>query len=163
MSESPTKRTDLPLHVASVHLHDRPGAVHSITDVFSARGLQIELFQATSDSLSADGHASLLIQFYASEERATLITRVLRRLSSVRSAELLGANDARLVQSVLVVPPASIPPEIRTITLEPAMALAIGSPDAMQRWLLSTDAPRRLGAVRIDLLGTSPVSAASPD
>ena len=163
MSESLPKLADMPLHVINVHLHDRPGAVHSITDVFSARGLQIELFQATSDSLSADGHASLLIQFYANEERATLITRVLRRLSSVRSADLLGANDARLIQSVLVVPPTSIPPEIRTITLEPTMALAIGSPDAMQRWLLSTDAPRRLGAVRIDLLGKPPASASSSD
>ena len=158
MSESPSTRADLPLHVINVHLHDRPGAVHSVTDVFSARGLQIEVFQATSDSLSADGHASLLIQFHASQERATLITRVLRRLSSVRSAELLGACDARLVQSVLIAPPASTPTGIRAIALETTMALAIGSPEAMQRWLLSADAPRRLGAVRIDLLGTLPAT-----
>ena len=143
---------DFPLHVIAVGLHDRPGAAHSVADVFSARGLQMEAFQGTADSLSADGHAALLILFRASTERAGLVTRVLRRLSNVRSAELLAANDPRLMQSVLVEAPDAAPTGIRLIPLDERTALATGTPIAMQVWLASASAPRRLGAVRLDIL-----------
>lgn len=146
---------DFPLHVIAVGLHDRPGAAHSVADVFSARGLQMEAFQGTADGLSADDHAALLILFRASAERAGLVTRVLRRLSSVRSAELLAADDPRLMQSVLVEAPDAPPigiTGIRLISLDERTALAIGSPIALQGWLASASAPRRLGAVRLDIL-----------
>ena len=143
-----------PLHVIAVGLHDRPGAAHSVADVFSARGLQMEAFQGTSDSLSADGHAALLILFYASLERASLVPRVLKRLSSVRCAELLAADDPRLVQSVLIATTDTTPPDIKIVALDQQTALATGSPSSMQAWLTSDNAPRRLGGVRLDVLAT---------
>jgi hypothetical protein len=143
-----------PFHVVAIGLHDRPGVVHGVADVFSGRGLQIEAFHSTADSLNPDGHASALILFQASPDRASLITRVLRRLSSVRSAELLAADDPRLVQSVFVArseatePPE--PPGVRIIPLDDRTALAAGSPAAMRNWLASGTAPARLGAIRLD-------------
>ena len=139
-----------PLHVIAIGLQDRPGAAHSVADVFAARGLQMEAFQGTSDNLSADGHAALLVLFRATPERAHLVTRVLRRLSSVRRAERLDADDPRLLLSVLVAPPNEVPDGIQLIALDPRSALALGAPAAMQAWLQSATAPARLGAVRLD-------------
>ena len=141
-----------PLHVIAVGLHDRPGAAHSVADVFSARGLHMEAFQGTADNLSADGHAALLILFRASAERATLVTRVLRRLSSVRHAELLASDDPRLMQSVLISTTNAAPRGIRIIQVNDRAALATGSPECMQAWLSSDNAPQRMGAVRLDIL-----------
>ena len=140
------------LHVIAVGLHDRPGAAHSVADVFSVRGLQMEAFQGTSDSLSAGGDASLLILFRAAPDRANLVTRVLRRLSSVRYAERLDATDPRLIQTVLVAGKGSAPDGIRLIPLDPDTALAVGTPAPMHAWLHSEHAPIRLGAVRLDYL-----------
>ncbi len=146
---SPT--VDYPLHILAIGLHDRPGAVHSVSDVFSGRGLQMEAFYGTSDKLSADGHASALILFHASPDRACLVSRVIRRLSCVRTAELLAAADPRLVISVLVANEvATVPADIRLTALDGKTALALGSPAAMQDWLASGKAPRRLGALRLD-------------
>ena len=44
------------------------------------------------------------------------------------------------------------PTGIRLIPLDERTALAIGSPIALQGWLASASAPRRLGAVRLDIL-----------
>ena len=115
--------TDFELHVLAIGLEDRPGAVHSVAEVFSGRGLQMEAFHGTADGLNPDGHAQALILFRASRDRADLVTRVLRRLSSVRRVEL-----------------------------GQGVALAAGAPKAMQAWLDSDSPPRRMGAVRIDLL-----------
>ncbi len=148
--------SEFPLYAIAIGLHDRPGAAHSVADVFSGRGLQMESFSSTADSLNPDGHASALILFHASADRANLVTRVLRRLSCVRSAQLLTADDPRLIQSVLVAHLASRPPEgISIIPVNTQAALATGSPAAMQAWLASGAAPRRLGAVRHDLLAVS--------
>ena len=141
------------LHVLAIGLEDRPGAVHSVAEVFSGRGLQMEAFHGTADRLNPDGHARALILFRASSDRADLVTRVLRRLSSVRRAELLGMDDPRLVQSVLIRDEGrELPAGIRLVDLGHDVALAAGAPKAMQAWLDSATPPQRLGAVRIDLL-----------
>jgi len=154
MSDSITiNASGFPLHVIAMGLHDRPGAAHSVADVFSGRGLQMEAFHSTADSLNPDGNASALILFHANPDRADLVTRVLRRLSCVRSAELLGADDPRLLQSVLVAHSGAEPPgTIRIIPLSPKTSLAVGSPAAMQAWIDSGTAPQRLGAIRLDLV-----------
>ena len=85
------------LQVIAIELHDRPGSVNSVAEVFSGRGLQIEALHGSAEHLNPDGHAHALISFYASPERASLVTRVLRRLYSVRHAELLAADDAAAV------------------------------------------------------------------
>jgi len=154
MSDStPINSSGFPLHVIAIGLHDRPGAAHSVADVFSGRGLQMEAFHSTADSLNPDGHASALILFYANPDRADLVTRVLRRLSCVRSADLLSADDPRLLQSVLVAHSEAEPPAaIRVIPLNPITSLAAGSPAAIQAWIDSGSAPQRLGAIRLDLI-----------
>ena len=152
MSDLNANDDAFPLHVIAIGLQDRPGAAHSVADVFAARGLQMEAFQGTSDSLSADGHAALLVLFRAAPDRAALVTRVLRRLSSVRSAERLDANDPRLIQSVLVAGAPSTPPGIRLVAIDAQTALAWGAPAALQTWLQSDEAPTRLGAVRLDFV-----------
>ena len=144
---------DFDLHVLAIGLEDRPGAVHSVAEVFSGRGLQMEAFHGTADGLNPDGHAQALILFRASSDRADLVTRVLRRLSSVRRAELLGMDDPRLVQSVLVSNGGrELPDGVRLVDLGQGVSLVAGAPKAMQAWLDSETPPRRLGAVRIDLL-----------
>lgn len=154
MSDSISVNTgDFPLHVIAIGLHDRPGAAHSVADVFSGRGLQMEAFHSTADNLNPDGHASALILFQANPDRASLVTRILRRLSCVRQAELLNLDDPRLIQSVLVEHSDRNPPEgICIIPLNAQTALAAGTPAAMQTWLASETAPLRLGAIRLDLL-----------
>ena len=145
--------SDFALHVLAIGLRDRPGAVHSVAEVFSGRGLQMEAFHGTADGLNPDGHAQALILFRASSDRADLVTRVLRRLSSVRRAELLGMDDSRLIQSVLVGNDGREPPAgVRLVDLGDGVALAAGAPSAVQAWLDSETPPQRLGAVRIDLL-----------
>ena len=89
----------------------------------------------------------------ASADRASLVTRVLRRLSSVSGVELLTPDDPRLIESVLVArAETATPANIRVIPLNEHTALAAGSPAAMQAWLASGNAPLRLGAVRLDLV-----------
>jgi hypothetical protein len=156
MSDSEGINTgDFPLHVIAIGLLDRPGASHSVADVFSGRGLQMEAFHSTADQLNPDGHASALILFHASADRASLVTRVLRRLSCVRRAELISAEDPRLIQSVLVAHPKTLPPDgISIVPISARAAMAAGSPAAMQAWIASGAAPQRLGAVRHDLLGS---------
>lgn len=143
----------LPLQVIAIGLQDRPGSVNSVAEVFSGRGLQIEAFHGTAASLNPDGHAHALILFRAGPDRASLVTRVLRRLSSVRSAELLAADDPRLVQSALIATAHATPPGgVRISAVDECSALAVGSPAAMQAWLASANAPALLGALRLDLL-----------
>ena len=142
-----------PQQIIAIELQDRPGSVNSVAEVFSGRGLQIEAFYGTAESLSPDGHAHALIVFRAGADRASLLTRVLRRLSSVRRAELLGANDPRLIQSVLIARRDSpAPGGIAISTLNAQTALAAGSPAALQAWLTGGEAPLQLGALRLDLL-----------
>jgi hypothetical protein len=72
-------------------------------------------------------------------------------------AELLSSDDPRLIQSVLVAHDETPPtPGISLIPLDSSTALAAGSPAAMQAWLASGRAPRRLGAVRLDLISGTP-------
>ena len=145
-----------PQQVIAIELQDRPGSVNSVAEVFSGRGLQIEAFHGTAGDLSPDGHAHALIVFRAGADRASLVTRVLRRLSSVRSAELLAADDRRLVESVLIARSDAQPPAgISVCALDAQTALAAGSPAALHAWLASDDAPQRLGALRLDLLLSS--------
>jgi len=145
--------TDFDLHVLAIGLEDRPGAVHSVAEVFSGRGLQMEAFHGTADSLNPDSHAQALILFRASSDRADLIMRVLRRLSSVRRAELLRMDDPRLLQSVLIRNDGhELPADIRLVHLGEGVALAAGVPKAIREWLDSEAPPCRLGAIRIDLL-----------
>ncbi len=144
---------DFPFHVLALGLKDRPGAVHSVAEVFSGRGLQMEAIQSTADNLNPDGHASALILFRSSPDRASLVARVLRRLSSVSRAELLTPDDPRLVESVLISNTGIASPEGISITpINARTALAAGSFAAMQAWLTSGEAPARLGAVRLDLV-----------
>ena len=140
------------LHVIAIELHDRPGSVNSVAEVFSGRGLQIEELHGSAEHLNADGHAHALIAFRASAERANLVTRVLRRLSSVRSAELLAAGDPRLLQSALIAAPhGAVPDDVRVVAIDAHTALASGSPAALRNWLASADAPQLRGALRLDL------------
>lgn len=142
------------LHVLAIGLHDRPGAVHSVAEVFSGRGLQMEAFHGTAGSQAPDGDARALILFRATPERADLVLRVLRRLSVVRSAELLAAEDPRLIQSLPIAALAGKPPEgIALASLADGVQLAVGTPSAVQAWLASPDAPRRLGALRLEWMG----------
>ena len=146
---------DSPLNVLAIGLLDRPGAAHGVAEVFSGRGLQMEAFHGTAGSLSPDGQAQALILFRADPDRANLVTRVLRRLSSVSSAELLAADDPRIIQSVRsACYDASAPTGISITPLGSGTALAAGSPAAMQTWLTSSVAPKRLGALRLDLVRT---------
>ncbi|MBS1228767.1 MAG: hypothetical protein H6R17_2044 [Proteobacteria bacterium] len=146
-----------PQQIIAIELQDRPGSVNSVAEVFSGRGLQIEAFHGTAGDLNADGHAHALIVFCAGADRASLVTRVLRRLSSVRSAELLGADDPRLIESVLIARSNGRPPAgISVCALGAQTALAAGSPAAMHAWLAGDDAPQRLGALRLDLLRDAP-------
>lgn len=156
MTEASVRNSAFPHHVIVIGLHDRPGAAHSVADVFSARGLQMEAFQGTSDSLSADGHATLLILFRATPERAALVTRVLRRLSSVRHAELIDADDPRLRLSVLVAAGPTPPASVHLVCIDAQTALAIGAPDDLLAWLQSDTAPARFGAVRLDVIERRP-------
>ena len=144
--------SSFPQQVIAIELQDRPGSVNSVAEVFSGRGLQIEAFHGTAGDLSPDGHAHALIVFRAGADRASLVTRVLRRLSSVRCAELLGDDDPRLIESVLIVCSDAQPPAgISVCTLGAQTALAAGSPAALRAWLAGDNAPRRLGALRLDL------------
>ena len=148
-----TTASSFPLQIIAIELQDRPGSVNSVAEVFSGRGLQIEAFHGTAGNLSPDGHAHALIVFRAGADRASLVTRVLRRLSSVRSAELLAADDRRLVQSVLIARCDAQPPAgVSLCVLDAQTALAAGSPAALDAWLAGDNAPRRLGALRLDLL-----------
>ena len=152
MTELPTVNS-FPQQVIAIELQDRPGSVNSVAEVFSGRGLQIEAFHGTAGNLSPDGHAHALIVFHAGADRASLVTRVLRRLSSVRSAELLGENDPRLIESVLIARSDTRPPAgISVCAISAQTALAAGSPAALHAWLASDAAPQRLGALRLDLL-----------
>jgi acetolactate synthase regulatory subunit len=151
--QAETSVDDFPLQVIAIELRDRPGSVNSVAEVFSGRGLQIEALHGTAENFNPDGHAHALILFRAGADRASLVSRVLRRLSSVRSAELLSADDPRLIQSVLIGDTGSAAPSGISITaINPHTALAAGSPAAMQAWLANANAPQRLGALRLDLL-----------
>jgi len=124
-----------PLHVLHIGLEDRPGAVHAVADVFSGRGLQMEAFHGSAGALSPDGLAVALILFRAPPERAGLIARVLRRLSMVRSAELLAGDDPRLLCTCLVAAGAASPaPGIAFLPLPAGRFLACGSPAAIAAW-----------------------------
>lgn len=141
-------------HVLAIGLHDRPGAVHSVAEVFSGRGLQMEAFYGTAGSQAADGDARALILFDATPERAELVARVLRRLSAVRSVELLGFDDPRLIQSLVIAAPAGPVPEgIALAALPGGLRLAAGTLAAVRAWTQSAAPPERLGPMRLDWIG----------
>lgn len=145
---------DFRQHVLAIGLHDRPGAVHSVAEVFSGRGLQMEAFFGTAGSQAADGDARALILFDATPERAELVARVLRRLSVVRSVELLGLDDSRLIQSLVIAAPTGPVPEgIALAPLPGGLRLAAGTPSAMRSWIESAAPPERLGPMRLDRIG----------
>ena len=153
MTEPATSATGaFALHVIAIELQDRPGSVNSVAEVFSGRGLQIEELHGSAEHLNPDGHAHTLIAFRASADRANLVTRVLRRLSSVHHAELLAADDARLLRSVLIAVPCGAPPaDVRVSAIDAHTALASGTPAALQRWLASAEPPQARGTLRLDL------------
>ena len=152
------------LRIIAIELQDRPGSVNAVAEVFSGRGLQIEDFHGSAEHLNPDGHAHALITFRASADRAGLVTRVLRRLSSVRCAELLDADDPRLIQSALIEAGAGQAPDgIRVVALDARSALAAGSPAALQAWLAGAGAPSLLGTLHLDLRSVPPPGAAASD
>ena len=152
MTDLTTKDGAFALHVIAIELQDRPGSVNSVAEVFSGRGLQIEELHGSAEHLNPDGHAHALIAFRASADRASLVTRVLRRLSSVHHAELLADDDARLLQSVFIAVPCATPPaDVCVSAIDAHTALASGTPAALQRWLACSDAPQLRGALRLDL------------
>lgn len=141
-------------HVLVVGLRDRPGAVHSVAEVFSGRGLQMEAFFGTAGSQAADGDARALIVFDATPERAELVARVLRRLSVVRGVELIGIDDPGLACSVVVAAPAGPVPEgVALADLPGGMRLAAGTPVAIRAWIESPTPPARIGATRLEWIG----------
>jgi hypothetical protein len=144
--------TEFSLHVFVIGLRDRPGAVRSVAEVFSGRGLQMEAFFGTAGSQSADDSAQALILFRAAAERADFVARVLRRLPAVLSVELLGPDDESLVHSVLVATPVSAGEGVALAAISPGVALAAGTPAAMQAWLAGSTT-RRLGALRLERAG----------
>lgn len=152
------------LHIVAIELLDRPGSVNSVAEVFSGRGLQIEELHGSAAHLNPDGHAHALIAFRASADRASLVTRVLRRLSSVHRADLLAADDPRLVQSApIALPRGGVPVDVLVSAIDERTALACATPAALQRWLACDDAPQLRGALRLDLCLSAPADAAAPD
>ena len=150
------------LHVIAIELQDRPGSVNSVAEVFSGRGLQIEELHGSAEHLNADGHAHALIAFRASADRANLVTRVLRRLSSVQHAELLADSDARLLQSALVAMPFPTPPaDVCVSPIDAHTALAHGTPAALRAWLAGNAPPQLRGTLRLDLRFAAPDDAAT--
>lgn len=141
-------------HVLAIGLHDRPGAVHSVAEVFSGRGLQMEALFGTAGSLAADGDARALILFDATPERAEFVARVLRRLSVVRGVELIQPDDAGLVLSLVVASGTEpVPAGIALADLGGGVQLAAGTPAAVRSWIASESPPTRLGAIRLDWIG----------
>lgn len=141
-------------HVLAIGLRDRPGAVHSVAEVFSGRGLQMEAFFGIAGSQAADGNARALILFNATPERAEFVARVLRRLSVVRGAELIGADDPGLVQSLVIAPPTGPVPEgIALAPLPGGRQMAAGTPAAIRTWLASQTPPMPLGAMHLEWIG----------
>lgn len=139
-----------PRHVLHIGLEDRPGAVHAVAEVFSGRGLQMEAFHGSAGDLCPDGLAVALILFRAHAERAGLVTRVLRRLSMVRSAELLAWDDPRLVFTCMAPAAVAIPtPGISFVPLPSGGVFACGSPVDMAAWRQHVNV---LSPVRIEIL-----------
>lgn len=153
---------ELPRHVLVIGLEDRPGAVHGVSEVFSGRGLQMEAFFGTSDTLTANGQAQALVVFRATDERARLVTRVVQRLSSVRSADLWSDDNPRLVLSVIVEAPGTPPEGVSVAPLGPDLALVAGPPRRVHRWLDAPGAPARRGAYRLDAVGPTRATASTP-
>jgi hypothetical protein len=147
---------EFPLHVLALGMQDRPGAVHSVAEVFSGRGLQMEAFNGTAGSLDPQGLAKALILFHASEERADLVLRVLRRLPIVRCADLLRADDSRLIQTVMIETDsfdiAKVPSDVKFIHLNERVIVAAGSPSTVQAWLSSDCPPECIGPIRIEFM-----------
>ena len=124
-----------PLHLLHIGLEDRPGAVHAVAEVFSGRGLQMEALHGSAGALCPDGLAVALILFRAQPERAGLIARVLRRLSMVRSVELLAGDDPRLLCFCLVAAAAAAPaPGLAFLPLPDGLFLAYGRAAAVVAW-----------------------------
>jgi hypothetical protein len=145
---------DFRQYVLAIGLRDRPGAVHSVAEVFSGRGLQMEAFFGTAGSQAADDDARALILFDATPERAELVARVLRRLSVVRSVELIDTDDPRLIQSLVVTPsPGPVPDGITLAALPGELRLAVGTPAAVRAWIDSTTPPTWLGAMHLEWIG----------
>lgn len=141
-------------HVLAIGLRDRPGAVHSVAEVFAGRGLQMEAFFGTAGSLAGDGDARALILFNATPERAEFVARVLRRLSVVRGVELIAADDPDLVQSLVIAPPtAPVPEGIALAPLPGGRQMAAGTPAAIRAWLACETRPVQLGAMRLEWIG----------
>ena len=141
-------------HVLAIGLRDRPGAVHSVAEVFAGRGLQMEAFFGTAGNLAADGNARALILFNATPERAELVARVLRRLSVVRGVELIGPDDPGLVQSLIVATrDGPVPDGIALAALPGGMSIAAGTPAAVRAWMGSGIPRGQVGGMRVALLG----------
>lgn len=138
-----------PRHILHIGLEDRPGAVHAVAEVFSGRGLQMEVFQGHAVASSPDGCAAALIVFRALPERADLLARVLGRLSMVRKVELLAEDDPRLFCLCMVSNDAMIPaPGITFLPLASGDGLACGTLAAMASWRSTT---RILSPLRIEM------------
>ncbi|WNM23997.1 hypothetical protein RN607_11545 [Demequina capsici] len=78
---------------AFVTVEDRSGASTALTGVFSERGVS---FGSISTLDVHDGMGTLSVEFAASERLAHVLVRTLARLSVVRDATLVAADDSRV-------------------------------------------------------------------
>lgn len=75
---------------------DRPGAIVSVTSVFSGRGLQIDGFAAFGNNLCAEGNSSghLVIHFQSSKSRKNMMFKLVNRLETVNCVAEYSFDEA---------------------------------------------------------------------
>ena len=91
--------------VAFVHGADATGTLTALAGVFSTRGVS---FDSLSTGDVADGVGLIVVTFTATERRQRLLMRTVRRLASVRAAEVRAADDPALLDELLAMPRAHL-------------------------------------------------------
>ncbi|GIG34856.1 hypothetical protein [Cellulomonas pakistanensis] len=85
--------------VAFVAGADATGTLTAVTGVFSTRGVS---FDSLTTGDVADGVGLIVVTFTASERRQRLLTRTVRRLAAVRSAEVRAVDDPAVRAAAVV-------------------------------------------------------------
>lgn len=85
--------------VAFVHGADATGTLTALAGVFSTRGVS---FDSLSTGDVADGVGLIVVTFTATERRQRLLMRTVRRLASVRAAEVRAADDPAVRAAAVV-------------------------------------------------------------
>lgn len=96
-----------PRWVAFVAGADATGTLTALTGVFSTRGVS---FDSLTTGDVADGVGLIVVTFTASERRQRLLTRTVRRLAAVRSAEVRAVDDPAVRAAAVVHLPAASGP-----------------------------------------------------